>query len=136
MVRKVCRLRNPRIIPFFCNFLPFCLGYCLLRLLSVFLPYRGPWPLHCPILWTCFGVLVQEVVERGLECKLLVPPFIHLPFVGFQTSRLDHPRSPVLIRGSLTVSGGGLTISGGGLTSSGSGLTVMLCLLWGFIVVV
>jgi hypothetical protein len=117
------------------TFLPSSLGSCLLWLLSASLPYRGPWPLHSPILWTDFGVLFQEVVERGLECKLLVPPFIHLPFVGFRTSQLDHPRSPFLMWGGLTGPGGGLTVSGGGLTGSRSGLTVMLCHLWGFTVV-
>jgi hypothetical protein len=103
----------------------------LLRVLSMFLPHQGSRPLHSLILWIGFGVLVQEVVECGLECKLLVLPIVHLPFANFQTSQLDHPRSPVLIRGGLTDPGGGLTISGGGLTGFGSDLTVALCCLRG-----
>jgi hypothetical protein len=97
----------------------------------VFLPHWGSRPLHSLILWTDFGVLVQEVVECGLECKLLVPPFIHLPFASFRTLRLDHPRSPVLTQGDLTDPGGGPTISGGGLTGFRSSLTAVPCRLWG-----
>jgi hypothetical protein len=61
------------------------------------------------MLWTGFGVLVQEVVE----CRLYVPPLVQLPFIDFQVSWLDHPQRSVLVWG--------------GLTGSRSGLTTMLC---------
>jgi hypothetical protein len=111
-VSKVRRLCNPQIVPSFRNPLSFGLRFSLLRSLLAFLPHRGSRPLHSSIFWTGFGVLVREVVERGLECNLLVPPFVHHPFAGFRTSRLDHPRSPVLMQGGLTIYGGGLTGSG------------------------
>jgi hypothetical protein len=83
--------------------------------------------LHSPILWTSFNVLVQEIVERRLECKHHVPPLVHLPFDDLQASWLDHPRSLVSRWGGLTGAMSGLTISGGGITSSGSDLTTVLC---------
>jgi hypothetical protein len=123
---KVQRLCNHRIVPTFCNSRSFSLRFRLLRSLSASVPHRGSRPLHSSILWTGFGVLVQEVVQRGLECKLLVPPFVHFSFVGFW-SRLDHPRSPVLMRGGLTRPGGGLTVSGGGLTGSEGARRCVTC---------
>jgi hypothetical protein len=111
-VRKVRRVCNRQIVPTFCNSCSYGLKIHLLWSLSASLPHRGSRPLHSSILRTCFGVLVQEVIERGLECKLLVPSFIHFPFAGFRTSRLDHQRSPILMQGGLTISGGGLTSSG------------------------
>jgi hypothetical protein len=70
--------------------------------LLAFLPRRGSRPLHGPILWTSFGVLVQEVDKRGLECKLLVPPFIYLPFASLWTSWFDSLRISILGLGGLT----------------------------------
>jgi hypothetical protein len=103
----------------------------LLQLLSVFLPYRGPWPLHNPILLTGFGVLVQEVVEHGLECGLLVPLFIHLPFASLWALWLDHSRSSVLRGVGRTGPTSGQTISSCDQIGSRSVLTMVLCCLLG-----
>jgi hypothetical protein len=102
----------------------------------VFLPYRGPWPLHSPILWTSFGVLVQEVVEHGLECGHLVPPFIHFPFAGLLASWLDHLKSFVLRGVGQTGPAGSQTVSGYRRIGSRSGLTTVLCCLFGSVVAV
>jgi hypothetical protein len=101
----------------------------------VFLPQRRSWPLHNLIIWTGFSVLIQEVVERELEYRLLVPLLVHLPFASFRTSRLDHLRSSVLRQGGLTGSPGDLNVPGD-QTGSGNGLTAMLCHLLGSTVAV
>jgi hypothetical protein len=80
------------------------------------------WLFHSSIFWTDFGVLVQEIVERGLEYRPFVPPFIQIPFSGFRASRLDHPKSSVLQLD--------------GLIGPASGLIMTLCRLLGSIVAI